>query len=332
MRPLLRKIIFKRGCLPLGLALLLALPFSVLGQENLGKGRLNGQVMDENGNPVEGAKVVVQSLQTQTVLEGVSDKKGHFAVAGMGTGRWKVTAAKKGYTSSEINYQVQQLTRNPPILFTLKKLTGMAALLADEESLKMFDQGNALLQEDKADEALKVFEDFLAKYPDIYQVRLNIGSCYLKKKEGDKAEAEFRFVLEKTMAALGDYRKDKATAIRALSGLGEVDLMKGDLAKAQDFFKQAVDISPEDEVAAYNVGEVFFSNQQTEEAIRYFELAVQIKKDWPKPYLKLGYAYLNKGDYTKSIEYFSKFVESDPQNPEVAQVKNIIATIEKLKK
>jgi tetratricopeptide (TPR) repeat protein len=332
MNPPSRRYWVNQAFFPFFLGLLLALPLFLRAQENLGKGRVSGQVVDENGNPVEGAKVVVQSLQTQTVLEGVSDKKGHFAVAGMGSGSWKVTAAKKGYTSSEINYDVRQLTRNPPITFTLKKLTGMAALLADEESVKMFDQGNALLQEDKADEALKVFEDFLAKYPDIYQIHLSIGSCYLKKKEWDQAEAEFKLVLDKTAAAFGDYRKDKATAIRALSGLGEVYLMKGDLTKAQDFLKQAVDISPEDEVAAYNVGEVFFSNQQTEEAIRYFELAVQIKKDWPKPYLKLGYAYLNKGDYVKSIEYFSKFIEMDPQNPEVPQVKNTIATIEKLKK
>jgi len=327
-----RKNAIIKSFFPFFLSLLLALPLLLCAQENLGKGRVSGQVVDENGNPLEGANILVQSLQTQTVLEGVSDNKGHFAVAGMGTGRWKVTAAKKGYTSSEINYQVQQLTRNPPIIFTLKKLTGMAALLADEESLKMFDQGNALLKEDKVDEALKVFEDFLAKYPDIYQIHLSIGSCYLKKKEWDKAEAEFKLILEKTMAAFGDYRKDKATSIRALSGLGEICLMREDLVKAQEFFKQAVDISPEDEVAAYNVGEVFFSIQQTDEAVRYFELAIQIKKDWSKPYLKLGYVYLNRGDYAKSIEYFSKFVEIDPQNPEVLQVKNIIATIEKIRK
>ncbi|HEX9902432.1 MAG TPA: tetratricopeptide repeat protein [Acidobacteriota bacterium] len=332
MSPRRRRNAIIKSFFPFFLSLLLALPLLLCAQENLGKGRVSGQVVDENGNPLEGANILVQSLQTQSVLEGVSDKKGHFAVAGMGTGRWKVTATKKGYTSSEINYQVQQLTRNPPIIFTLKKLTGMAALLADEESVKMFDQGNALLKEDKADEALLVFEDFLLKYPDIYQIHLSIGSCYLKKKEWDKAAAEFTLVLEKTKAIFGDYQKDKSTSVRALSGLGEIYLMREDLVKAQEFFKQAVDISPEDEVAAYNVGEVFFSNQQTEEAIHYFELAVKIKKDWPKPYLRLGYVFLNKGDYAKSIEYFSKFVELDPQNPEVPQVKNIIATIEKLRK
>ena len=104
-----------------------------------------------------------------------------------------------------------------------------------------------------------------------------------------------------------------------------------DFNKAQEYFAQALDISPEDEVAAYNVGEVLFSHQKVDEAIKYFELSIQIKKEWSKPYLKLGYVYLNKGDFDKSLEYFNKFIEMDPENPEAPNVRNIIATIEKMK-
>lgn len=56
------------------------------------------------------------------------------------------------------------------------------------------------------------------------------------------------------------------------------------------------------------------------------------EKDWPIPYMKLGYVYLNKGDFDKSLEYFNKIIEIDPENPEVTQVKNIIVTIEGMKK
>jgi tetratricopeptide (TPR) repeat protein len=307
------------------------IPFSE-AQENLGKGRISGTVMDENGALLEKVLIVVESLKGKTRLEGYSDKKGHFAVAGMGTGFWKITASKQGYSSSSVDMNVKQLTTNPPITFTLKKMTGFAALLADEGSMKLFDQGNTLINEEKYDEALKVFLEFLVKYPEIYQAHLNIGSCYLKKGDLDKAEAEFKLVLDKTVETTGDYKKDAATSLRALSGLGEVYLKKEDLDTAQKYFSQALEISPEDEVAAYNVGEVFFSHQKIDEAIRFFELATQIKKDWSKPYLKLGYVYLNKGDFSKSLENFNKFIQMDPENPEVSQVRNIIATIEKMKK
>ncbi len=305
---------------------------SLPGQEGLGRARISGQVVDENGNPVEGALITVESLSTATKLEGKSDKKGHFAVAGMGTGMWRITASKQGYASSSIDMNVRQLTTNPPITFTLKKMVGMASLKTDEASFALFDKGNSLLQEGKFDEALQVFEEFLAKYPEIYQVHLNIGTVYLKKNDLDRAASEFQLVLDKALQAHGDYKKDPEATFRAFSGLGEVYLKKGDYEAAQKQFSQALEISPRDEIAAYNVGEVFFSNQQIDEAIKYFELAIQIKKDWSKPYLKLGYVYLNKGDFAKSLEYFNTFIRIDPENPEVPQVKNVIAAIEKMKK
>jgi len=303
-----------------------------LAQEQMGKGRISGMVVDDAGNPVEGALITVESFRTETKLEGQSDSKGHFAVAGMGTGMWRITASKPGYASSYVQMNVRQLTTNPPITFTLKKMTGLAALKTDEQSFALFDKGNALIKEEQYDEALKVFDEFLAKYPEIYQVHLNIGTCYLKKDDLDKAAAEFQTVLDKALQVQGDYKKDPEATFRAFSGLGEVYLKKGDFQAAQKQFSQALEISPKDEVAAYNVGEVFFSNQQIDEAIKYFELAIQIKKDWSKPYLKLGYVYLNKGDFAKSLEYFNAFLQMDPENPEAAQVKNVIAAIEKMKK
>lgn len=301
-------------------------------QENLGKGRINGTVVDENGNPVEGAVIVVESLQTTTKLEGKSDKKGRFAVAGMGTGMWRITASKSGYLSSSTEMYVRQLTTNPPITFTLKKVTGLAAITTDETSMKLFDEGNKLIEAGQYDEALKVFEEFMTKYPQIHQVRLNIGTCYLKKGELDKAEAEFKAVLDKTIEVYGDYKKDPAASLRAFSGLGEIYLKRNDLDTARKYFTQALEISPEDEVAAYNVAEILFSNQNIDEAIRFYEMAIKIKKDWSKPYHKLGLAYLNKGDYEKALENLRKFLEMDPNNPETPQVKNIIEAVEKIKK
>ncbi len=302
------------------------------GQESLGRGRINGEVVDENGRPVEDARITVENLRTGTKLEGKSDKKGHFAVAGLGTGMWRIEGSKAGYASSSLEMNVSQLQANPPITLTLKKLSGFSALKEDEAAFALFDKGNALIKEGQYDEALKLFEEFLTKYPEIYQVHLNIGTCYLKKDELDKAKFEFEYVLEKALLAHGNYKRDAEATFRAFSGLGEIALKKGDFETARGHFSQALEISPRDEVAAYNVGEVLFSNQQVDEAVKYFELAIQIKKDWSKPYLKLGYAYLNKGDFAKSLENFNAFVQLDPENPEAAQVKNVIAAIEKMKK
>lgn len=322
----------KKAAALAGLAFVLAAAGFLAAQENLGRGRITGDVADETGAPVAGAKVIVESLQGTARLEAVTDKKGHFAVAGLGSGQWRITVSKEGYINAFTEMQVSQLKSNPPQALTMKKAAGLQGFQADKESQGLLDTGNVLLEEGKFDEALAAFEEFSAKYPELYQVRLNIATAHLKKGDLDKAEAEFKAVLDKIVQVHGDQAKDKSTSLRAMTGLGEVAMKKGDLDAAQRSFREALTISPEDEAAAYNVGEIFFSNQKIDEAIQYFELAIRIKSAWPKPYYRLGLAYLNKGDYPKALEYLNKFVELDPQNPEVPNVKNIISTLEKMKK
>ena len=315
----------------LAISLAAALPVLLAAQEHMGRGRIAGQIVDETGAPVEGAKVVAESLEGGAKLGGATNKKGNFAIGGLGTGLWRITASKEGYINSFTEMSVAQLKTNPPVALTLRK-AGPAARQVEKSSLAALDRGNALLEQGDNDGALALFQEFLSKYPEFYQVRLNIGSAYLKKGETNKAEAEYKGALADVLRLKGDYHGDKTTSIRALAGLGEIALKKGDLEAGQKDFTEALAISPEDEAAAYNVGEILFSNQKVDEAVKYFDLAIQIKKDWPKPYYKLGFVYLNKGDMAKSLEYFNKFVTLDPANPEVPAVRTIIATIEKIKK
>lgn len=320
-------------CLAIGIGLImLGWPLLLDAQEGLGRGRVSGDVKDEFGAPIEGARISARHLAASALLEGKSDKKGHFALAGFGSGMWRFTVEKEGYLTLTKDIEIHQLRANPPLDVVMKKVTGIDDLRGQESSLQALDQGNALVEKGDYEGAIKVFEDFLAKYPEVYQARLNIASAYLKKGDLDRAEAEFKAVLDKAVPPEADAKPDEHAAIRALSGLGELALRKGDFESAQKHFTQALQISPEDEAAAYNVGEIFFSNQKLDEAIQYFDMAVQIKNTWPKPYNRLGLVYLNKGDYAKALENLNKFIELDPQNPEVPNVKNIIAAIEKMKK
>jgi len=307
-------------------------PLTPGGQENLGRGRISGRVVDSAGNPVEGAHVTVQILKGDAKLEGTTDKKGNFAIIGMGTGTWRITVAKPGYADASIEMGVAQLKANPPVNLKLQKLTGAQELQVDKSGLAAVDQGNRLAQQGDYDGALALFREFLTKYPEFYPVRLNIAEALLNKGDADGAEAEYKGLLEKILQVHGDYAKDKSTAVRALSGLGETALKKGDLEAGRTYLSQALGLSPEDEAAAYNVGNILFSNQKVDEAIEYFNLAARIKNGWPKPYYKLGFAYLNKSDYANALESFNKFIALDPENPEIPTVRNIVATIEKIKK
>jgi tetratricopeptide (TPR) repeat protein len=310
---------------------LVASPAALPGsQENIGRGRITGLIVDEAGQPLEGARIAVKIVDGKTTLEGVSDKKGRFAVAGLGTGNWRITASLAGYAEASVETPISQVRPNPPVTLTLKRIGGGPAIQADPESLAAIDRGNALEAEGRYDEAIALFRGFLEKYPDVYQVRANLGGARLKQGDLDGAEAEFKTVLERSGGASGDLVKDKGSAVRALTGLGEVALKRDDLESAGRLFSEALALSPEDEAAAYNVGEIFFSNQKLDEAMIYFTKATEIKPDWATPYYKLGLVSLNKADYAAAKEYFQKFLTLEPEGELAAQAKNILDYLGKM--
>lgn len=328
-KPGAKKRLLRSG---LAAAVLMACLVPAAAQENLGRGRVTGQVVDNSGNPIEGALIVAQSLQGTAKLDAKSDRKGNFAIAGFGTGMWRFTASKEGFQTATLDQEIRQLKANPPVQIVLEKLTGLAAFQADKAGQEMLEKGNVLFEEGRYDDAVRIFEEFSQRYPEVYQARINIASSHFRKGDLESAEAEYTRILETIRNAVGGYSADKGTAVRALTGMGEIQLARQDFEKARDFFSQSLALSPDDEAAAYNVGEIFFSNQQIDEAVKYFEMAIRIKPSWSKAYHKLGLVYLNKGDFEKSLEYLRKFIEIDPENPEVPTVRNIIDTISKMKK
>jgi tetratricopeptide (TPR) repeat protein len=317
----------------IAVVVMLALPARLGAQENLGRGRISGKVIDEKGRPVEGAQIVAQSLTALTTqLDTRTDGKGSFVIGGMGTGPWRFTASKSGYLDAAQDIDVHQLRANPPIVLVLKDIA--AAVPEDDrqrEAADVLNRGNQLLSAGRYAEAREQLDMFLSDHPKAYRVRLQIGLCWLKEGELDKAEAELKILLDTIMKESGSYDQDADLAAQALAGLGEAAVKRNDIETGMTYFRQALGISPTSEIAAFNVAEILFANQKTDEAIQYYLMAIQIKKDWPKPYNKLGMAYLNKGDYAKALEYLRQFVAMDPQSQAAAEARNIIAAIEKIK-
>ena len=121
-RPQVFFLLFQQD-VPAAFLLILSLPLSLSAQEGRGKGRVRGEVYDEAGNPIEGAKVVATHLQSGTTFTGTSDKKGNWAVAGLGTGYFRFTVSAEGYGTTYHESRISQFAqRNPPIKFTLKKV------------------------------------------------------------------------------------------------------------------------------------------------------------------------------------------------------------------
>jgi tetratricopeptide (TPR) repeat protein len=300
---------------------------AAFAQAGRGQGRLSGVVVDKDGKPVEGAKVKLEfEGGSGAVFDAVTDKKGQWGVIGLGTGNWTITATAKGYLPVSVNQYVRQLERNPLVTIKLEKEAAGTGIIQDEASFADLEQGNRFFQDGKYDSALTMYEEFIKKNPGAYQVYLSIGDCYREKGDYAKAVETYNTLLEN---AKNDLAMGKTMTAKGLAAIGLCWLRQDDLVQAQEYFKRSIEVAPQDELLAYNVAEIYFSNQKIDEAQKYFEMAAQIKPDWAEPYLKLAYVFLNKADMAKAAEYLEKFLKLEPEGERAAQAKSILDSIKK---
>jgi tetratricopeptide (TPR) repeat protein len=292
---------------------------SLHAQAGRGKGRLQGKVIfADTKQPAANVDIMIQFvLDANLKLETKSDKNGEWGFIGLGTGDWRITASLPGYLPDKKAMRVSQFTLNPIVNMVLEKMTS-ETVQVDKSSL--LGQGNSLFDEGKYEEAMTAFKGFQEKNPDFIEVFINVGNCLQKLEKYDDAIVEYNKFLD---AARVKNEKLELQA-QALASIGEIYVKQENMEKAQEFFMKSVELNPKNEILAYNVAEIFFGNNKNEEAAKYYQIASQIKPQWGTPYLKLGYVYLNLGDIPKAIEYFNKFMEVDPQNPEVDNIKEVI--------
>jgi len=308
-------------------ALIILVAGPAFSQAGHGKGRLGGLLLDPDSKPVAGIKMTLTFSENKKLFfEDTTGKKGEWSFIGLGTGNWILSASVPGYQPVEQTINVSQLAVNPKVQVVLKKPEKTPGVLQDEKSVELLEQGNQLYKDGQYDEAIAAYQKFQEANPGLYQIQISIADCYREKGEFDKAIALYNEVIGQSAS---DATMGRDMAAKALAGIGNSHLKQGRLQEAQGFFEKSIETSPKDEILAYNVGEIYFSNQALDQAVRYFELAAQIKPSWPDPFLKLGYVYLNKADNAKAAENFEKFLVLEPEGERAALAKNILGFIKK---
>jgi len=101
-------------------AALVALATSVAVAQIKGMGRLNGKVTEDAGGPIDGVSVKLR--QGTGIIEGKTDPKGDWMLAGVARGNWIVTFEKEGFPTKVVKVVVEkELMRTEPIRITMKK-------------------------------------------------------------------------------------------------------------------------------------------------------------------------------------------------------------------
>ncbi len=164
----------------------------------------------------------------------------------------------------------------------------------------LYAYGVEILKEDgRADEALEHLErarKINAKINFDKNIRLAISSCYWVKNDIDKAIN----VLE---SLISDYSYLNA---HVYTTLGYFYILKEDYKKAMEYSKKAIDDNHEHSAAWDNVGQIYFRQNNFEDAKTAFLKALEYKETMVDSLYYLGIIYEEEGDYDKAFECFSK--------------------------
>jgi tetratricopeptide (TPR) repeat protein len=305
-----------RKCI-VGLLAVLILASFVLAQVWSGRGRQIGFVYDEEGNPLEGVKVKLLFVKTQSGFETTTDKDGKWAAMGVDGGQWYIDFELPGYEPKKIVTEIMDIRGrvNKPIEITMKKVEG---LFVTEDMQEEYRKGIDLFNEGKYEESIPVFQTIVEKFPDAYIVYMNIGHSYFQMENYDEAEKYYLKVLE----------RDPGN-VDTLIGLGNIAMNRGDTAKAMEWYNKIEFDKIDDPTVLYNVGTIFYNNSKFDEALKYYKKAVEVQDDFLDAIYQLGLTYLTKGNNAEALAQFERYLEVAPDSPKASQVQGFIDYLKK---
>ncbi len=287
-------------------------------------GRIGGLVRDDKGQPLKGATVVAENpAASPPSFTATTDDKGRFSIIGLRAGTWKLTASAPGFQPSVGQVPIRTIGQpNPPVEFTLAPgAAGGGGALAGVNTKELqadLAAADAKMMANDFDGAIAAYQGMLVKVPALTALHLQVGRAQRMKKDYNGALETYAKI------AAGDPNAEKAKV-----EIGMTNLEKGDLPAADAALSEAAQSLNANREVFYNLGEVKFAKGETDEAMKWYQRAVDVDANWAKPYFKLGLGKLQKADMPGAIQMMEKVIAVEPTSGEAAQAK---ALIEQLKK
>lgn len=300
--------------------LLLALSIAASASaQSKGKLRLTGKVFNEAGQPVEGADVRA-AKKGEAVPQMFSDKTnkdGEWTIRDIAAGEWVIEAMKDGIGIAEATTTLTDADKNKIVNLTIKPKADPNAALqaAHQEAVKLAQAG-------KPAEARKIWEDLLAKNPNMHMFHGLIGTMYAAEDKPKEGLEHLKLVLEKDPGNV-DYQVLSAELMMETGDREGADkiLNSVDMTKVRDpraFINSAIN--------KINTGD----KAQAELAIETLnKVAAQFPNEPLTLYLR-GRAYIVATKLAEAKADLEKYVATAPPTaPQLADAKKLLDQLNK---
>lgn len=286
-----------------------------------GQGRMAGKVTDESGAPLDGVVVKCYLPSASGGTEAKTNKKGEWSLGGVAGGTWQLDFSKAGYETRQISVAVQELTRIPTIEIVLKK----AAPDANQVIAAELQKASALVKEKKFAEAQAVYSDLLLKYPQAYQLELQIARAYDLEGAYDKEIEHLKKYLERDPGNVG---------IKLLTG--GMMIARGNADEGKALLATVDDAQITEPAVLLNVGIDLLNKKKPNDAMDFFNRTITRFPEYPDAYYYRGVTELSlsaqlsedKPASAKMLEAgkadLTKFLAMAPNAPEAEAAKKML--------
>lgn len=163
-----------------------------------------------------------------------------------------------------------------------------------------------LHQNNKLNEAEKLYKNLLTKEPDNINLMYFLSLLLLQTSRGNEANAYLKKILE--------LKPEGQLLVDSYNLLGEINLNKNDFNNAEKYFLEAANEDQSDLVANFNLGKVYLSLKNYDKSIEYSLKALRAETNQTEIYQNLIEAYSQKNNIDSIINCYLKLLEIDPSN------------------
>jgi tetratricopeptide (TPR) repeat protein len=290
-------------------------------QDWAGRGRLQGVVKNEQGSPLEGAKVSLRQdgQEGQGPEPLLTDKRGKWAYLGLAAGQWSVFIEYEGYVPSEGSVEVSQFGPGQTLGVVLRPIPEEElAKSAAAEALARIEEGNALLEQGDYVAARRAYTEALAGFEQESHPSILTGIARTYYKQGDSEQAID--TLEKALELAPD---DEDSLRLIISLLVATDREE----EAQTYMERLPEGSSIDPDALLNLGIKAYNDNDLETALGYFDRAVAENLDVADAYYYRGLCLLNMSRNEEAEADFRRLLELAPDHPRAEEVRQFLEYI-----
>ena len=291
-------------------------------------GRIKGIVLGFDGEPVQGAVLVLERQGIETQQETETDAAGSFLIT-VPTGIYRITLRVDGRSMTfiegarvesnseyEANFNMAELADNDAARDVLE------ANARTEATRESFDLGLAALEAANYDEAIE-YLTLASENDDTQHVILaNLAEALIGAGRYDEAAESYNNAI---LLASGELTPTEAASY--YNNLGVALGNAGRIDEAIQALERTAELSPESAGQAYfNLGAVLTNRGRSAEAVEAFKRSIEFDPDNADAYYQLGLSYFGSAaTIPDAIPVLEKYLELAPDSPDAEAARGLIA-------